>query len=279
MLILGRSIHYTRLLAVAGLAPSTFHYNLKVLARPDKHAELRKRIIGIYEESRRNYGYRRITAMLRREGRVVNHKLVLKIMREENIQAKGRRRSRYTSYKGAVGRIASNILDRNFKQDAPNQAWVSDVTEFRTCEGKIYLSAILDLYDHMIVGYAIGSSPTVEFTIESLSKALDQYQPEPGIIVHTDQGFQYQNPRWQEALKMAGARQSMSRKGNCYDNAVMENAFGHIKVEMYHGETYETKAKLVNALEDYIQWHNTERIQIGLKGLAPTEYRNQTLAA
>ena len=141
---------------------------------------------------------------------------------------------------------------------------------------KVYLSPIYDLYDHSIVSYRTSRSPNTALTSQSLRAAFEAEQP-TGVLVHTDQGFQYQHWTWRTLIETYEAVQSMSRKGNCYDNAVMESFFGHLKAEMYHGEQFSTVEKMVSEIEDYIWWYNTERVQERLKGMTPIEYRNHAL--
>ncbi|MBG9244288.1 IS3 family transposase, partial [Corynebacterium belfantii] len=155
--------------------------------------------------------------------------------------------------------------------------FVSDVTEFRVAGRKVYLSPVMDLFDRCIVAHTVATSPSIAFTADSLTKAIAACAPKPGWMMHTDQGFQYQHSTWRNLIHDNGGVQSMSRKANCYDNAVMENFFGHLKTEMYHGEVFGTVEEFTQAVEDYIQWYNTERIQQRLKGLTPMHYRNQAL--
>ena len=230
-----------------------------------------------FERNKHRYGYRRVLLDLRNHGWVVNHKLVFKLMREMGLRAKVRQHRPYISYSGTVSRIADNKLERNFTPDTPNTAFVSDVTEFRIAGRKVYLSPVMDLFDRSIVAHTVATSPSTAFTATSLTKAIVACAPEPGWIMHTDQGFQYQHSTWRKLIDEHGGVQSMSRKANCYDNAVMENFFGHVKAEMYHGEVFDTVEEFTQAIDEYIGWYNTERIQQRLKGLTPMQYRNQTL--
>lgn len=261
------------------MARSTFFYHQKRLSDPDKHAALKDAIRGSFERNKHRYGYRRVLLDLRNQGWVVNHKLVYKLMREMGLRAKVRQRRRYVSYNGTISRIADNTLDRKFTPDKPNTVFVSDVTEFRVAGRKVYLSPVMDLFDRSIVAHTVATSPSTAFTADSLTKTIKTCAPEPGWMMHTDQGFQYQHSSWRNLIHDNGGVQSMSRKANCYDNAVMENFFGHLKTEMYHGEVFDTVAEFNQAIDDYIQWYNTERIQQRLKGLTPMQYRNQTLEA
>ncbi|WP_407921621.1 IS3 family transposase [Corynebacterium epidermidicanis] len=265
------------LLAAAGLARSTFYYHQQRLTAADKHAQLKQAIRDIFQRMNRRYGYRRVHAQLQRQGWAVNHKLVYKLMDELGLKSKVRVKKKYNSYKGTVSHIAKNVLDRCFTPDTPNTVWVSDVTEFRVAGTKVYLSPIMDLYDRAIVSYSVSTSPNTAFTSQSLRDAIAQQSPGKGLLVHTDQGFQYQHSSWRDLIDSIGGVQSMSRKGNCYDNAVMENFFGHLKTEMYHGESFTSQDDFYHALDDYIHWYNHERIQQRLKGLTPMHYRNQTL--
>jgi putative transposase len=175
--------------------------------------------------------------------------------------------------------VAPNLLKRQFDADAPDQKWVTDVTEFSVGDRKLYLSPIMDLFDRQIISYAIGTSPNLELTNSSLRGALATLENGQKPFVHSDQGFQYQHNSWRTLLENAGAVQSMSRKANCYDNAVMENFFGHLKEELFHRVRFLNTDALASALHAYISWYNTERISTKLKGLSPAQYRAQMLAA
>lgn len=259
------------------MARSTFFEHQRRLNEPDKYAHLKKLITKIFNNSNATYGYRRVWRALRNENEIVNKKLVRKLMRQLGLVSKIRRK-KYTSYRGTTSHIADNVLDRNFEQNAPNKAWVSDVTEFRVAGTKVYLSPIMDLFDRTILAHTLSSSPSTKFTSRSLSDAIALFSPGEGLIVHTDQGFQYQHASWRDLITSIGGVQSMSRKGNCYDNSVMENFFGHLKSEMYHGVSFNSVEEFCQAIDDYILWYNTTRLQEQFKGLAPMQYRNQTLA-
>lgn len=267
------------LLDVAGLARSTFFYHQAKASQSDPKADLKAAITTVFEDSRSRYGYRRVRLVLIGQGWTVSKKTVLKIMRELGLASKARRRKRFESYRGQVGRVAENILDRNFLADAPNCKWVTDVTEFRVGERKIYLSPVMDLYDHSIVSYAHGLSPSLELTTNALREALGQLADGQTPLVHSDQGFQYQHQTWTSLLGQAGAIQSMSRKATCLDNAVMENFFGHMKEEMFNHDRYDSIDELAAAIDEYIDWYNHERISTKLEGLTPVQYRAQALAA
>lgn len=268
----------TDLLTAARLPRSTFFYHQARLNSEDKHAALKTEIRRIFDRHGGRYGHRRIRDELRKAGWRVTKKLVLKLMRALGLRCQIRRK-RYASFKGEVGKIAPNLLKRDFATTGPNQKWVTDVTEFRVGDRKVYLSTVMDLFGREIIGHSVGVSPNLELTNSSLRKAMTRRRPSQKPIVHSDQGFQYQHASWQRLLRDAGAVQSMSRRGNCLDNAVMESFFGHLKDELYCNTTFLTIEPLIQAIDAYIAWFNTERGHSTLKGLSPVQYRTQALAA
>jgi putative transposase len=267
------------LLQVSGLARSTFFYHQARLRVPDPQADLKTAIATVFEKAERRYGHRRVHAVVVAQGWQVAKKTVLKLMRQLGLECPVRRKKRYNSYLGQAGTTAPNLMDRDFTATAPNQKWVTDVTEFRVGDRKLYLSPVMDLFDRQIIAYSIGHSPNLSLTNNSLRDALATLESGQAPLVHSDQGFQYQHASWQRLLTHAGATQSMSRKANCYDNAVIENWFGHLKEETFNHTRYLTTDTLAHALHDYIHWYNNHRISTKLKGLSPVEYRTQALAA
>jgi len=264
-------------LEAASLARSTYFYHQQRLDWPDLHAALKDVIKAIFEQMKHHYGYRRVHSELRKRGWEVNHKLVYKLMDQMGLKSKVRSRRKYNSYQGQTSHVAENLLDRNFTPEQPNTVWVSDVTEFRVAGTKVYLSPIMDLGDRSILAHELSTSPSTKFTSTSLKNAITWHEPGEGLMVHTDQGVQYQHSSWRQLIESVGGVQSMSRKGNCYDNAVMENFFGHLKTEMYYGEYFASVDELYRAVDDYIFWYNNTRLQKRFKGLTPMQYRNQTL--
>jgi putative transposase len=265
------------LLRISKVARSTFYYHAGKLNAPDKHAELKAVISKLFEENRARYGHRRIWLKLRALGWQVTKKLVHKLMNQLGLRSKVRVKRKYNSYKGTQSVIAPNLLAREFDALEPNLKWVSDVTEFRVRDEKVYLSPVLDLFDHSIVGYNVATSPNIDLTGKSLRNAFNANQPKAGLLVHTDQGFQYQHAQWRKMINDHKGVQSMSRKANCHDNAVMENFFGHLKAEMFHGETFKSANELIAEIDSYIDWYNNERVQEKLKGMTPMQYRNHAL--
>jgi len=189
------------------------------------------------------------------------------------------RMKKYNSYRGEVGRIAPNLLERNFKADRPNQKWVTDITEFSLFGQKLYLSPILDLCSQDIVSYAISKRPRFSVVTDMLEQAFQKIPDDSNLILHSDQGWQYQMKPYQRMLKAKGIRQSMSRKGNCLDNAVMENFFGLLKSELLYLQDFDSMEHFEQELIDYLDYYNHRRIKIKLKGLPPALHRQQTLSA
>lgn len=245
------------------------------MKQEDKYADLKEVICQIFHENKGRYGYRRITMELHNRGFHVNHKTVQKLMKQCNLKCEIRRK-KYRSYKGEVGKIAPNALNREFHADKPNQKWVTDVTEFAVHDKKVYLSPILDLYNGEIVSYNLALHPTFHQTMDMLDKAFEKIPDNTGLILHSDQGWQYQMKRYQTRLKEKGIIQSMSRKGNCLDNSVMENFFGLLKTEMFHKHEFSSVEHLMREIEEYIEYYNNRRIKCKLKGLSPVQYRTQS---
>ena len=254
------------------MAHSVFYYHLSHLDDSDGYDSLRKRIKTIYEDNKGRYGYRRICAALRTEGETVNHKTVQKLMRQMGLKAK-RKKCHYHSYKGQVGKVAPNILERDFTAGSPNQKWTTDVTQVCINDKKLYLSPILDIFNGEIISYCISNSPNLKMVTTMLRKAFRQHHNTDGLILHSDQGWHYQHMRYQKMLKDHGIIQSMSRKGNCLDNAMMENFFGLMKNELLYVNRFESVEEFERELKKYIWWYNNKRIKLRLKGMSPVIYR------
>ena len=212
---------------------------------------------------------------LHNRGYHINHKTVQKLMKQCGLKCEIRKR-KYRSYKGEVGKIAPNIIARNFKADKPNQKWTTDVTEFAVKDQKVYLSPILDMYNGEIISYNLSLHPTFYQTMDMIDKAFAEIPDNTGLILHSDQGWQYQMKRYQHRLKEKGVIQSMSRKGNCLDNSVMENFFGLLKTEMFYKHNFDSAEHLIDEIEKYIDYYNNKRIKGKLKGLSPVQYRIQS---
>ncbi|MCI6930517.1 MAG: IS3 family transposase [Methanobrevibacter boviskoreani] len=265
------------LLKISGLSKSTFYYTLTKNDKDDKNKEIIDKIKEIFFYHKERYGYRRITLELRNQGYNVNHKKVYRLMVKLGLKPLKRNKRKYSSYKGTVGRIADNFIDRKFEADKPNEKWYTDVTEFNLRGEKAYLSPILDGYNQEVISYNISKSPNLEQINDMLNKAFDNRDLE-GLIFHSGQGWQYQHQTYQQRLKNKGIKQSMSRKGNSMDNGLMENFFGILKTEMFYDQedNYKTLDDLIKAIDDYIYYYNYDRIKTKLKGLSPVNYRLQS---
>lgn len=180
---------------------------------------------------------------------------------------------KYNSFRGEIGKIAPNLIERNFKADKPNQKWVTDVTEFALFGIKLYLSPIIDLFNGEVVSYSLSSHPNLDQVTDMLNKAFVKIPDNTNLILHSDQGWQYQHKHYQKLLKDKGIRQSMSRKGNCLDNACAENFFSLLKTELLYLQEFTSVEHFISELHSYIQWYNTKRIKLNLDGMSPVEYR------
>ena len=265
------------LLSIAQLARATFYYHLKRMQQADKYEAVKAEITTIYHENKGRYGYRRITMQLHNQGIFINHKTVQRLMKQLGLICHVRIK-KYRSYRGEVGKIAPNLLNRNFCAEKPNQKWVTDVTEFSLFGQKLYLSPILDLHDGYLVSYAISERPILDMVTIMLEKAYETIPNGTNLILHSDQGWQYQHKQYQQMLKHKGIRQSMSRKGNCLDNAVMENFFGLLKSELLYLQKFESMEHFKQELIDYLDYYNNRRIKAKLKGLPPAIHRQQALS-
>lgn len=272
---LRQSYPLAALLKLAGIPRSTFYYILGRLDRPNRHATLRAAIHEICAENRGRYGYRRVTKDLNERGVVANHKLVMKLMKEEHLTCQVRMK-KYRSYRGEIGKIASDLIQRNFTATAPNQKWTTDITEFSLCGSKLYLSPILDMFNSEIVDYTISDHPVFKQVTDMVESAFSKIPDGTNLIFHSDQGWQYQHRDYQEMLQKKGIRQSMSRKGNCLDNSIMENFFGLLKSELLYLQSFESLEHFRRELVDYIDYYNNRRIKLKLKGMSPVKFRTHS---
>ena len=214
---------------------------------------------------------------MRSKGYTLNHKTVLKLMRILDLKGKQRKNEIYHSYKGEVGKIADNILKRDFHASKPFEKLTTDVTQFKVCDEKVYLSPVMDLYNREIVSYSISTSPNLWQIRDMLDGLFAKLPADASPVFHSDQGWQYQHAEYQRLLGEHNITQSMSRKGNCMDNGAMENFFGRLKVEMFYGEKFENVNVFIDELKRYIDYYNYERISIKLKGMSPVQYRTHSV--
>lgn len=268
------------LLKISKLAKSVYYYTIAKENKDDKNKEIIEKIREIFINNKERYGYRRITLELKNQNYNVNHKKVYRIMVKLELKPLKRNKRKYSSYKGTVGKIADNLIKRNFTANNPNEKWYTDVTEFNLRGEKCYLSPILDGFNGKIISYNTSKSPNLAQIDDMLNKAFKKVGNLEGLIFHSDQGWQYQHQSYQQRLKNNGIKQSMSRKGNSMDNGMMENFFGLLKTEMFYDQEnrYETLDDLIKAIDDYIYYYNYDRIKEKLKGLSPVNYRLQSIS-
>lgn len=227
----------------------------------------------MFNNAYKSYGYRRIQAVLQNDYNIaISGKTVRKLMHQEQLHCLVRKK-KYKSYKGDVGKVAPNILSRQFSTPKPNTKWVTDVTEFSVLGTKYYFSPMIDLFDGQVISWSIATSPALPLIERMLEGAFSQIKPGDQPMVHSDQGWQYQHKYYQKALADRGLSQSMSRKGNCLDNAMAENFFGHFKQEFLVGRKFTSIERFKLELIEYLDWYNKDRIQIKLGGLSPVQYR------
>ena len=267
------------LLEAARLPRSTYYYQLKQLDRLDKDKNLKAEIQVIFTEHRGNYGYRRMTLELRNRGYMVNHKRVQRLMNVLGLSARIRRKRKYSSYQGEIGKKAENLIQRQFEATKPMEKCYTDVTEFAipASSQKLYLSPVLDGFNSEIIAYNLSTSPNLDQVEAMLNQAFseDHYT---NTILHSDQGWQYQHQYYHHFLEGKGIQPSMSRKGNSPDNGMMESFFGILKSEMFYGyeKTFHSLEQLEQAIVDYIDYYNNKRIKVKLKGLSPVQYRTKS---
>ena len=260
------------LLKVSGLSRSTFYYRSRARSAEAERLCLREAIRRVYYEHKGRYGYRRVTAAIRRSGTLVNHKAVQRLMQQMSLRSVARTK-KYRPIRGAEGRAAPNLLNRQFNAKSPNQKWVTDVTEFHVAGEKLFLSPIVDLFNGEVVAFETARRPTFRMVSDLVKSAFAKLAAHQRPLLHSDQGWQYRMPLYQRALSERGVTLSMSRKGNCYDNAPAESFFGALKAEFFHPQRFDSVEQLEEGLAEYIAYYNQDRIKFKLDGMSPVEYR------
>lgn len=273
---LRKSFGLATLLAATNMARSSFYYYVKRNGAVDKYQAIRIRIIALSRQHKGRYGYRRMLFQLKKEGHKINHKTVLRLTGEMDLKSVIRLK-KYRSYKGEEGKTAPNILQRKFNADRPFEKWATDVTEFNVAGRKLYLSPIIDLFNGEIISYSLSLKPNFEQITDMLGRALKKVPKNAKPILHSDQGWQYRMRQYQGILRKNRIIQSMSRKGNCLDNAIIENFFGTLKSEMFYLKKYLSVEALQKDIDEYINYYNNDRIRLNLKGMSPVEYRAHIL--
>ena len=276
----GKGYALNNLLEAIGLSRSTYYYEIgKTDAVKERNADLSSEITNIFNENKERYGVRRVYQELLNRGFQVNHKRVQRIMNQLSLKGK-RPKEKYHSYKGDVGKVADNIINRDFSTEKPLQKWTTDVSQFNLPWGKCYISPILDMNTNEVISYNLSLSPNMAQVKDMLNKAFKRFPSVQGLIMHSDQGWQYQHVFYREELKKHGIIQSMSRKGNCYDNCIMETFFGRLKNEMFYGfeKNYPSFEIFSKAIADYIDYYNNRRIQAKTKWMPPSKFRKASMS-
>ena len=244
--------------------------------KPDKELELRVKVRATFIDSGKSYGSRRMVYALREQGKKIGRFRVRRIMREEGLQVVWRRKYKVTTDSNHHLPIAGNLLDRKFEVAAPNIAWVSDITYIRTYAGWAYLAAVLDLYSRKVIGWAIATSLQTSLIMNALTMAINRCRPKPGLLLHSDRGSQYASDEYQTLLKQHGIICSMSRRANCWDNAVMERFFLNLKTERVWQKHYANSQEAKYDIVDYIEnFYNSRRLHSAIGYLAPSVYEKE----
>jgi putative transposase len=244
--------------------------------RAQENERLLKEIKVIHQESRATYGSPRIHDQLQKQGELCSRKRIARLMKQEGIEAKMKKRFRKTTQVDSLAKKAPNLLLQDFTADKPNQRWVSDITYIHTSEGWLYVAAILDLFSRRIVGLSMGERLTTELVRKALYQAITHRKPASGLLYHSDKGCQYTSYAFQEDLALNNMRCSMSGTGNCYDNAAMESFFHTLKTEHVYFESYKTREQAKKSIFEYVEvFYNRKRSHSTLGYLAPEIFENQ----
>jgi putative transposase len=266
----------SELFAELELARSSYFYHRVRLRVSDKFADLRRDITSLFALNHRCYGYRRIRAALTRQKIYISEKIVRRLMKQEHLVVPTVRRRRYGSYLGEISPAPKNLINRDFQAAAPNEKWLTDITEFHIPAGKIYLSPMIDCFDGLVVSWSIGTRPEAELVNTMLDAAIEKVaNSNDRPVVHSDRGAHYRWPGWLSRISDAKLIRSMSRKGCSPDNAACEGFFGRLKTELFYPRNWQatTIDQFIELVDSYIRWYNEKRIKISLGSLSPMEYR------
>lgn len=272
---LGERYPLNELLQSLVIPKSSYFYQCTVMSAPDKYSGLRERLRTAFMLAEGRYGYRRIHSVLTRDGETVSEKVVRRLMRDENLIVVGRKKRKYSSYKGEISPAVSNVINRDFHAGAPNVKWLTDLTEFQLPAGKVYLSPMIDCFDGMVVSWSIGTSPDAGMVNAMLDNAISILAANDRPVVHSDHGSHYRWPGWIARMEAAGLTRSMSKKGCTPDNAACEGFFGRVKNEIFYGRSWAGVSieEFVSKLDHYLHWYNEKRIKMSLGSRSPMEYR------
>ena len=272
-----KSLHEVPLLLNRlGLARSSYFYHLARIGGEDKYTSIRERMVDLFNVNHRCYGYRRLKACLTQQSISISEKVVRRLMKQEALITTKPKRQRYNSYIGEISPAPDNLLNRNFRAAAPNEKWLTDITEFRIRAGKIYLSPVIDCFDGLVISWTIGTNPDAELVNTMLDTAIATIaETNEQPIVHTDRGAHYRWPGWLKRVDAAKIIRSMSRKASSQDNAACEGFFGRLKTEFFYPRDWRgfTVPQFIQQLDGYIRWYNESRIKMSLGGKSPVDYR------
>ena len=262
------------LLQKLDLPRSSYYYQKKIKTK-DKYADIRTHITDLFNENKGRYGYRRIHALLKKEGIILSEKVIRRIMKEEKLIIKRKMSRRYSSYQGEISPEVDNLVERKFHSDNKNELWLTDISEFAIPAGKVYLSPIVDCFDGYLPSWSISVSPDAKLVNSMLDKAISTLDENERPIVHSDRGCHYRWPGWIERMKKYDLSRSMSKKGCSPDNSACEGLFGRIKNEFFYFRDWSdvTVDEFIEKLNDYLIWYNEKRIKKSLGYLSPLEYR------
>lgn len=272
-----KAVTVERLCRVLGVSRSGYYGARQRAKLAPKACLVSTQLKAEFAASGRVYGSRRLCAVLRARGLGIGRHRVRRLMRENRLRALWRRKFMHTTDSGHALPVSDNLLARRFNPSRPNQAWVSDITYIRTRSGWLYLAVVLDLYARKVVGWAMAPTMHAELVCAALQLAIAQRQPAPGLIVHSDRGSQYASALHQALLARHGLVGSMSRKGNCWDNAVMERFFLNLKMERVWQRDYANHAEATSDIADYIvSFYNSVRLHSTLGNLPPNAFEHQS---
>ena len=264
------------LFAELDLARSSYFYHRARLRGADKYADARLAITDVFKRNHRCYGYRRMRAALGRQKFCLSEKVVRRLMRQECLVVAAKMRRRYGSYLGEISPAPDNLINRDFQAAAPNEKWLTDITEFQIAAGKVYLSPMIECFDGLVVSWTIGTRPNAALVNTMLDTAIETLaNSDDRPVVHSDRGGHYRWPGWLTRMGDAKLIRSMSRKGCSPDNAACEGFFGRLKTELFYPRDWQstTLEQFIQAVDAYIRWYNEKRIKISLGSLSPAEYR------
>lgn len=266
----------SEILAQLGLARSSYFYHRARLQAPDKFADVRTTMADIFQSNHRCYGYRRMRAALLQRQLHLSEKVILRLMRQEALQVTVTRKRRYGSYLGEISPAPDNVINRDFQAQAPNEKWLTDLTEFHIPAGKLYLSPMIDCFDGLVVSWTLGTRPDAALVNTMLDTAIESVtSSDSRPVVHSDRGAHYRWPGWITRMDGAQLTRSMSRKGCSPDNAACEGFFGRLKNELFYSRDWRgvTIEQFIQTVDAYIRWYNEKRIKVSLGSLSPVQYR------